>query len=317
MPASRLRMGLLAGALGLTLTGPAAAQTEKPLYGGALEIGTVYVTLSALSWDPADWNWKLNHDTGQFYEQLFAADLTKSRRHNGKHPFYADAWLPSDAIRGELAESWEWKENPLRVEVKLRKGIMFPEKPGVMAARELTADDVVFTFDRLDKSPKKIVSYFDHVDKVAATDSHTVVFTFKEFHAEWDYRFGYGYFSADLSQGGRGRRRCQLEERQRHRAVHALRLRVGQFQHLHEESELLGQGNDRRHRLQAALRRQDHLSHHQGRGDLHHRAAHRQAGHPGEHPLAERRAAQEERAHAAVVEVAQHVGNVPVDARRH
>ena len=195
MPASRLRMGLLAGALGLTLTGPAAAQTEKPLYGGALEIGTVYVTLSALSWDPADWNWKLNHDTGQFYEQLFAADLTKSRRHNGKHPFYADAWLPSDAIRGELAESWEWKENPLRVEVKLRKGIMFPEKPGVMAARELTADDVVFTFDRLDKSPKKIVSYFDHVDKVAATDSHTVVFTFKEFHAEWDYRFGYGYFS--------------------------------------------------------------------------------------------------------------------------
>ena len=195
MPASRLRMGLLAGALGLTLVGPAAAQTEKPLYGGALEIGTVYVTLSALSWDPADWNWKLNHDTGQFYEQLFAADLTKSRRHNGKHPFYADAWLPSDAIRGELAESWEWKENPLRVEVKLRKGIMFPEKPGVMAARELTADDVVFTYDRLDKSPKKIVSYFDHVDKVAATDSHTVVFTFKEFHAEWDYRFGYGYFS--------------------------------------------------------------------------------------------------------------------------
>jgi peptide/nickel transport system substrate-binding protein len=195
MPASRLRIGLLAGALGLTLAGSAAAQTEKPLYGGALEIGTVYVTLSALSWDPADWNWKLNHDTGQFYEQLFAADLTKSRRHKGKHPFYADAWLPSDAIRGELAESWEWKENPLRVEIKLRKGIMFPEKPGVMAARELTAEDVVFTYERLDKSPKKIVSYFDHVDKVAATDSHTVVFTFKEFHAEWDYRFGYGYFS--------------------------------------------------------------------------------------------------------------------------
>ena len=70
MPASRLRIGLLAGALGLTLAGSAAAQTEKPLYGGALEIGTVYVTLSALSWDPADWNWKLNHDTGQFYEQL-------------------------------------------------------------------------------------------------------------------------------------------------------------------------------------------------------------------------------------------------------
>ena len=44
---------------------------------------------------------------------------------------------------------------------------MFPEKPGVMAARELTADDVVFSYNRLDKSPKKIVGYFDHVDKVA------------------------------------------------------------------------------------------------------------------------------------------------------
>ncbi|WP_204352285.1 hypothetical protein, partial [Klebsiella variicola] len=74
--------------------------------GGTLEIGTVYVTLSALSWDNADWNWKHNHDTGNVYEQLFAADLSKSKRLGGKHPFYADAWLPSDAIRGELAESW-------------------------------------------------------------------------------------------------------------------------------------------------------------------------------------------------------------------
>ena len=186
---------MLAGVFGLAvLAGPTAAQ-EKPQYGGTLEIGTVYVTLSALSWDLADWNWKQNHDTGLFYETLFAADLSKSKRKGGKHPFYADAWLPSDAIRGELAESWEWKDNPLRVEIKLRKGIMFPEKPGVMAARELTADDVVFSYNRLDKSPKKIVGYFDHVDKVEATGTHTVVFTFKEFHAEWDYRFGYGYFS--------------------------------------------------------------------------------------------------------------------------
>ena len=80
----------------------------------------------------------------------------RATSNGGKHPFYADAWLPSDAIRGELAESWEWKENPLRVEIKLRKGIMFPEKPGVMASRELVADDVVFSYNRLANSPKKI-----------------------------------------------------------------------------------------------------------------------------------------------------------------
>ena len=188
------RSGILATSLALA-TGAAYAQAEKPQYGGNLEIGTVYVTLTALSWDLADWNWKQNHDTGQFYEQLFAADLSKSKKNGGRHPFYADAWLPSDAIRGELAETWQWKDNPLRLEVNLRKGVMFPEKPGVMAARELTAQDVVFSFNRLDKSPKKISGYFDHVEKVEALDRHTVLFTMKEFNAEWDYRFGWGYYS--------------------------------------------------------------------------------------------------------------------------
>ena len=32
---------------------------------------------------------------------------------------------------------------------------MFPEKPGVMKSRELVADDVVFSFNRLSTSPKK------------------------------------------------------------------------------------------------------------------------------------------------------------------
>ena len=176
------------------LAAPAAAQ-DVPQYGGSVNIGTVYATRSALSWDPADWNWKLNHDTGQFYEQLFAADLSKARRLGGKHPFYADAWLPSDAIRGELAQRWDWKENPLRLEIQLRRGVMFPDKPGVMKSRELTAEDVVFSYNRQDKSPKKIGGYFDHIDKVVARDRYTVVFNFKEYNAEWDYRFGWGYYS--------------------------------------------------------------------------------------------------------------------------
>src|SRR5882724_6464736 len=97
-------------------------------------------------------------------------------------------------MRGELAESWKWQD-PLRLEVTLRKGVMFPEKSGVMAARELVADDVVFSFDRQNKSSKKISGYFDHVEKVEATGKHTVLFTFKEYNAEWDYRFGWGYYS--------------------------------------------------------------------------------------------------------------------------
>ena len=198
MKADRFAKGIRICALPLSLAlfaGSALAQAEKPQYGGTLNIGMVYATLAPLSWDAADWPWKFQQDTGLMYEQLFAADLSKAKRNGGRYSFIPDSWLPSDGIRGELAESWQLKENPPRVEIKLRKGVMYPAKPGVMASRELTAEDVVFSYNRLDKSPKKIPTYFDHVQKVEATDKHTVVFTFNNYHAEWDYRFGWGYYS--------------------------------------------------------------------------------------------------------------------------
>ena len=84
---------IIGAALALLATG-AIAQTEAPKYGGKLEIVTVYPTLSALSWDTADWNWKQNHDMGQVYEQLFVADLSKSKKNGGPYTFIPDAWLP-------------------------------------------------------------------------------------------------------------------------------------------------------------------------------------------------------------------------------
>ncbi len=203
-----LRGSALAAALALAPTLASAQATEKPQHGGSLSIGTLFITLNALSWDPADWSWKLNNDAGLVYEQLFAADLNKARHRGGTHRFVADAWLPPDAIRGELAESWVTKDNPLRVEIQLRKGVMFPAKAGVMEARELTAEDVVYSFERLTKSPKQQRGYFDHVAKVEATGKHSVVFTFKNYNSEWDYRFGWGYYSAivpkEVSTAGAG-----------------------------------------------------------------------------------------------------------------
>ncbi|MEE2777835.1 MAG: ABC transporter substrate-binding protein [Acidobacteriota bacterium] len=178
----------------LSFSAAAENGNEPPQYGGALNVGTVYWPNSALSWDNADWAWKSNHDTGAIYEQLFAADLSKSEKNGGPYPFRAEAWLPEDALRGELAESWEW-EGPLTLVVKLRRGIMFTDKPGMMKARELVADDVLFTFERQDASPKKIAGYFDHIESVTQRDDHTVVFELKEFNSEWAYRFGYGYYS--------------------------------------------------------------------------------------------------------------------------
>ena len=193
----RFARGTAAAVLASALAaGPALAdKSEKPQYGGTLEIATMFATLSALSWDPHDWNWKLNHDTGQFYEHLVVGNLDKSVRKGGKHPFIADAYLAPDAQRGELAEKWEFVENPLSIVFTLRKGIMFPDKPGVMKSRELVAEDVVFSFNRLRSSPKNIRGYFDFVDRVEAKDSHTVVYYLKEYNAEWDYRIAWGFYS--------------------------------------------------------------------------------------------------------------------------
>ena len=165
-----------------------------PQYGGDLNIGTVYVTLSPLSWDPADWTWKSNHDTGSVREQLFAGDLDKSVRKGGNYPFIADAYLPSGAIRGELAERWHWQDD-LTLVIELRRDARFTERPGVMAARRLEAADVVFSYNLIDQSAKRIATYFDHIRRVYALDRHTVVFEFSEYNAEWMYRFGYGYYS--------------------------------------------------------------------------------------------------------------------------
>jgi peptide/nickel transport system substrate-binding protein len=184
--------GLLLSCCFTALVTAAFAQADKPRHGGTLEVGTVHVTISALSWDPGDWPWKFNHDAGQIYESMMAADLNQSIGRGGKHPFTSFAFLPGDAIRGELAESWEW-ETPMRLVIKLRKGIMYPEKPGVMASREFVADDVIFTQNRMAKSPKQVGDLYAFIDKTTARDKHTLVYDLKEFVADWDLRLGYGF----------------------------------------------------------------------------------------------------------------------------
>ncbi|MDE2977502.1 MAG: hypothetical protein OXU63_08270, partial [Acidobacteriota bacterium] len=72
---------------------PGPAPVEPPRYGGELNVGTVYVTLSALSWDTADWNWKQNHDTGMLYEQLFVADLEQAAVRGGDQRFVSEAYM--------------------------------------------------------------------------------------------------------------------------------------------------------------------------------------------------------------------------------
>jgi len=197
VPTCRLHASAVLASCALLLpAAQAQPASDVPQYGGTLNIGNVYLTVAPLSFDGADWNWKFNQDLGLTNELLFAADLTKSKTHGGPHEFTLDAWIPPDAVRGELAERWKLLENPPGVEIKLRQGVMFPAKKGIMAAREFTADDVVYSYNYYNNSPKRINRVYEHIKQVEARDKYTVVFTFNNYNAEWDYRFGWGYYNA-------------------------------------------------------------------------------------------------------------------------
>ena len=184
--------------VGLGLASQVLAQkpVEPPRYGGTINVSSFYPTISSLGWDPADWNWKLNVDNGYFQEQLLTADLNKGLRGGGTEKFANDSYIPKSAMRGELAESWQVLDNPPRAVFKLRKGIMWPAKDGVMASREFIADDVVYAHNRLMKSPKADSSYMDFIKGIEATDKYTVTYLLSRYHAEWDFRIGWGYYTS-------------------------------------------------------------------------------------------------------------------------
>ncbi len=72
----------------------------------------------------------------------------------------------------DLAESWEVSADGTVWIFRLRKGVHFQNLPPVNG-REVTADDVKYSFDMYKKSPAES-SLFDSVQKVEATDKYTV-----------------------------------------------------------------------------------------------------------------------------------------------
>jgi peptide/nickel transport system substrate-binding protein len=81
-------------------------------------------------------------------------------------------------IEGDLAESWAQTSDTTYV-FKLRRGVRWHAKPPV-GGRELTADDVKYSFDRFlgpTNNPNRTV--LEEIDKVEALDRYTVRFTLK------------------------------------------------------------------------------------------------------------------------------------------
>lgn len=194
--ASAKRLGWMLGLLAF-LPGAVGAGEEIPQYGGTITVGTEFSSVSSTSWDPAEWHWKTNHDA-LYLDHLLIGDLTKSAKRGGAFAFTSGLWMPDDVQTGDLAASWRVVDEPLSIVFEIRKGVMWPDKPNLMKSRELVADDVVFSFNRIRASPKALKGYFDFIDRVEAPGDHTVVFYLKAYNTEWARRLGNGLYDGIL-----------------------------------------------------------------------------------------------------------------------
>ena len=203
---------LMAGLISMLLMGVfPAAEAQTPQYGGTVRYLDLGYTLNPLSFDNGDWVWKHGNDTGFYMEHLIMGDLQKGPRGSNIYGFHASAFLPPEVQRGELLQSWEIKKNPPKIIFHLRKGVYWQEKPGVMKSREFVADDVVYSMTRLRNARKYIPLYMDFIDHWEVKDKHTLILHMKEWCADWDYRFAWGYYDAvqapeqEKAPGGAGK----------------------------------------------------------------------------------------------------------------
>jgi peptide/nickel transport system substrate-binding protein len=161
--------GLAAAALPSRLTSPTPVAAQTPAASATPKRGG---TLNIRAWDPPHFDHILAHA----YRTHVVISFTHSRllRHKAG-PGVRPGSFP---IEGDLAESWK-QVNDTTYEFKLRRGVRFHTKPPVNG-RELTADDVRYTFEYILADKGSNVSMYKSIAKIEATDKYTVRFTLKE-----------------------------------------------------------------------------------------------------------------------------------------
>ena len=181
--------------LGMVDSGAGAA--DKVQYGGTLTYLDQVPGLDPMSWDIADWVWKHPYDTGFYMEHLMMGDLRKGPRGIQRiflHRQVLDTarHYPKRRVAGKMGS----QKKSDAIILSLRKGILWQNKPGVMKARELTADDVVYSLNRLKNARRAIPDYMDYIGKIETPDKYTVIINMTEWVIDWPYRLGWGGYGA-------------------------------------------------------------------------------------------------------------------------
>ncbi|MGR3295923.1 MAG: ABC transporter substrate-binding protein, partial [Candidatus Bathyanammoxibius sp.] len=151
----------------------ALARSEEPTYGGRLKM----MGYDSTGWDP------ITTGMAEFSEPVFSRllmfDWWKGPAGTGEWSFtYPGAMPPTNIFMGDLAESWEMLSETSIV-YTLKKGVMWQDKPGVMAAREIVADDIIYNYQRMIDTPTHRLGnkYSDQtMTEMIAVDDYTIEF---------------------------------------------------------------------------------------------------------------------------------------------
>lgn len=144
----------------------AASATATPKQGGALVTYLKSPSSEALETDGL----RSNSANSQPLFALFYNRLLRLKMGEG---------IPSEdrTIEGELAAKWE-QPDPLTLTFQLRPGVKFHNKPPVNG-REMTADDIKFSLERLLGSQFSYLYFFDSIASVNAVSPQTVTLKLK------------------------------------------------------------------------------------------------------------------------------------------
>ena len=159
---------LAVGATSAVLAGARPAEAQTPKRGGRFRLRS---HVPPVHFDP--------HQTLAF-STMIPLSFAYSRLVKVKG---GSAVVPgTQPVEGDLAESWERQGDNVYV-FKLKKGVRWHNKPPVNG-RELTAEDVRYTYDRFLNIKGNSNKYIlEMVDKVEALDKYTVKFTLREANA--------------------------------------------------------------------------------------------------------------------------------------
>ena len=143
---------------------------EGPKYGGTFNMAW---TTDVRIFDDALGHPYLASTTFLTHDVLLQGDWSKGPAGTGEVSWAYMVWPEVEVLQGAISETWEiLDENTLVFHI--RKGVHFHDKPPT-SGREVIADDVAFTLNRLWTLKTSIYLANPYIVSIEATDKYTVV----------------------------------------------------------------------------------------------------------------------------------------------